>query len=304
MGIVTVFVVATLTFTAMHLVPGDPLLEERVMSKEVRANLEAKYGLDKPVMIQYAVFLKNLLHGDFGLSFIQKNRSVNDIIKGHFPISALLGILSLLFALLFGIIFGALAALYKNRPVDTIIGALILLGFSIPGFVVAAFGQLAIIEINEHFQKSILSIGGAASISDLIIPAIFLGLSTMSSLTNFMRSSMLEVISADYIKTAKIKGLSSMYILLRHQLKNSILPIVTFIGPAIAAITTGTFVIESVFAIPGLGRYFVQAVQQLDYTVIMGLTVFYGSYLVLIMIAVDILYGFIDPRIRIGEKTQ
>lgn len=302
-GLFTIFMLITLTFTAMHIVPGDPISDAKAMSKEIRANLEEKYGLNKPITTQYIIFLKRLLHGDFGISFTQKNRSVNDIIAGHFPVSALLGLLALGIATFGGILFGSISAIYKNKWLDTTITLLVLLGVSIPSFILAALGQLGMIEINEYFNLSIFVVGGFDGIHSLIVPALFLGLSTMSSLSSIMRSSMIEVANSDYIKTAKVKRLSSTRIFFKHQLRNSILPIITFLGPGVVAITTGSFAVESIFAIPGLGLYFVQSIQQLDYTVIMGLTAFYGSYLVLITILVDIIYGIVDPRIRLGEKS-
>jgi ABC-type dipeptide/oligopeptide/nickel transport system permease component len=280
-------------------VPGDPLSGGRAISPEIRANLEARYGLDKPLGEQYVLYLGNFLRGDFGISFTQQNRQVNDIIREHFPVSATLGILAVLFAALGGVLWGALTALYRNRLPDTIIMFLVILGISVPSFVFAALGQLALVNVNALLGVSLLPVAGWGEVSHMILPALVLGMGTMAYLTRLMRSSMLEIIHADYIRTARAKGLPPARIFTRHQLRNAILPVVTVLGPAIAAITTGGFVVELVFAIPGLGRYFVQAVQQLDYTVIMGTTVFYGAFLVFMVIVVDLLYGWIDPRVRV-----
>jgi len=298
-GIVTVWFIATATFAAMHAVPGDPLSNEKATSAEIRRNLEERYGLDKPLHEQYLVYMGNMLRGDFGISFAQQNRSVNDIIREHFPVSATLGILAIVFAGVGGVIWGALTALYRNRLPDILIMFLVILGISVPSFVFAALGQLALVHVNAFFGTTLLPVAGWGSIAHMIVPAMVLGLGTMAFLTRLMRSSMLEVVSADYIRTAKSKGLPTTRIFLKHQLRNASLPVVTVLGPAIAAITTGGFVVELVFAIPGLGRYFVQAVQQLDYTVIMGTTVFYGAFLVLMVIIVDLVYGLIDPRVRL-----
>lgn len=298
-GIVTVWFIATATFIAMHSVPGDPLMNDKAVSAEIRANLERKYGLDKPVHEQYVLFLTNMLQGDFGISFTQQNRQVNDIIRDHFPVSATLGVLAILFAALGGVMWGALTALYRNRLPDIIIMFLVILGISVPSFVFAAIGQLFLVNLNSFFGSSIIPVAGWGTIWHMLMPSMVLGLGTMALLTRLMRSSMLEVVNEDYIKTARAKGLSPTRIFFRHQLRNAILPVITVLGPQIAAITTGGFVVELVFAIPGLGRYFVQAVQQLDYTVIMGTTVFYGAFLVFMVIVVDILYGFIDPRVRL-----
>lgn len=299
-GVITVWFIATATFFAMHNVPGDPLSSDRATTAEIRANLEAKYGLDKPLSEQYLIYVGNLLKGDFGISFAQQNRQVNDIIREHFPVSATLGILAVVFAMLGGILWGALTALYRDRLPDTIIMFLVILGISVPSFVFAALGQLVLVNINDRLGVSILPVAGWGTVGHMLLPALVLGLGTMAYLTRLMRSSMLEIIHSDYVRTAKAKGLPAARIFTRHQLRNAVLPLVTVLGPAIAAITTGGFVVELVFAIPGLGRYFVLAVQQLDYTVIMGTTVFYGAFLVLMVILVDLLYGWIDPRVRLS----
>ena len=299
-GIITVWFIATATFFAMHSVPGDPLLNDRAMSPEIRANLEAKYGLDQPLMTQYAVYMTNLLQGDLGISFVHENQSVNDIISERFPVSAILGILALFIAAIGGVIWGALTALYRNRLPDYIIMFLVILGISVPSFVVAALSQLLLVNVNELAGRTVLPVAGWGSVLHLLVPALVLGLSTMAYLTRLMRSSMLEITNSDFVRTAKAKGLPPARIFTRHQLRNAILPVVTVLGPQVAIITTGGFVVEIVFAIPGLGRFFVEAVQQLDYTVIMGTTVFYGAFLVLMVILVDLVYGFIDPRIKIG----
>ena len=299
LGLVTIWFIASATFFGMHAVPGDPLAGDKAMTAQIRANLEAKYGLDQPLGTQYLIYLGNIAQGDFGISFTQENRRVNDIIREHFPISATLGILAIVFAGLGGVLWGALTALYRNRWPDVVIMFLVILGISVPSFVVAAISQWSLVGLNLATGTAVLPIGGWGTVWHMLVPALVLGLSTMAYLTRLMRSSMLEVVSTDYIRTAKAKGLPATQIFSRHQLRNAILPVVTVLGPAIAGITTGGFVVEIVFAIPGLGRYFVQAIQQLDYTVIMGTTVFYGAFLVLMVILVDLVYGFIDPRVRV-----
>jgi ABC-type dipeptide/oligopeptide/nickel transport system permease component len=298
-GLITVWFIATATFIAMHAVPGDPLSGEKAMTPEIRRNLEAKYGLDKPVVEQYRIFLVNMAQGDFGISYTQQNREVNDILREGFPVSATLGILAIVFAALGGVLLGALTATYRNRLPDVVIMFLVILGISVPSFVFAALGQLALVKINAWTGFTLFPVAGWGTVMHMVVPSLVLGLGTMAYLTRLMRSSMLEVTNTDYVRTARSKGLPPARIFLKHQLRNAILPVVTVLGPAIAAITTGGFVVELVFAIPGLGRYFVQAVQQLDYTVIMGTTVFYGAFLVLMVIIVDIVYGLIDPRVRL-----
>ena len=301
LGLVTIWFIASATFFGMHAVPGDPLAGDKAMTAQIRANLEAKYGLDQPLGTQYLIYLGNIAQGDFGISFTQENRRVNDIIREHFPISATLGILAIVFAGLGGVLWGALTALYRNRWPDVVIMFLVILGISVPSFVVAAISQWSLVGLNLATGTAVLPIGGWGTVWHMLVPALVLGLSTMAYLTRLMRSSMLEVVSTDYIRTAKAKGLPATQIFSRHQLRNAILPVVTVLGPAIAGITTGGFVVEIVFAIPGLGRYFVQAIQQLDYTVIMGTTVFYGAFLVFMVILVDLVYGFIDPRVRVEK---
>jgi ABC-type dipeptide/oligopeptide/nickel transport system permease component len=298
-GVITVWFIATATFVAMHAVPGDPLIHDKAVTAQIRKNLEIKYGLDKPVVQQYLIYMGNMLKGDFGISFTQQNRSVNDIIVKHFPVSATLGILAIVFAGIGGVLWGALTALYRNRLPDVVIMFLVILGISVPSFVFAALGQLTLVNINALVGRTLLPVAGWGTVAHMIVPSLVLGLGTMAFLTRLMRSSMLEIVNADYVRTAKAKGLPITRIFLKHELRNAILPVITVLGPAIAAITTGGFVVELVFAIPGLGRYFVQAVQQLDYTVIMGTTVFYGAFLVFMVILVDLLYGFVDPRVRL-----
>jgi ABC-type dipeptide/oligopeptide/nickel transport system permease component len=298
-GAVTVWFIATATFVAMHAVPGDPLGSERVGNAQIRANLEARYGLDKPVLEQYVVYIGNMLRGDFGLSYVQQNRRVNDIIREHFPVSATLGILAMAFATVGGVLWGALTALYRNRLPDVVIMFIVILGISVPSFVVAAVSQLVLVHVNAAFGRSLLPVAGWGTVRHMLVPALVLGLSTMAYLTRLMRSSMLEITTSDFVRTARAKGLPPTRIFMKHQLRNAILPVITVLGPQIALITTGGFVVELVFAIPGLGRYFVEAVHQLDYTVIMGTTTFYGAFLVLMVIVVDVIYGLIDPRVAL-----
>jgi ABC-type dipeptide/oligopeptide/nickel transport system permease component len=303
-GLLTVYFIATATFFAMHLVPGDPLTGNKAMRAEIRKNLEHKYGLDKPVLVQYGVFLGNMLKGDFGISFTQQNRLVNDIIKDHFPVSAILGVLALAVAAGGGILFGSLTAVFRGKLYDRSVMFLVILAISVPGFVFAALAQYLATRANGLAGRTLLPVGGWGTLRHMLLPSLVLGLGTMAYVTRLMRSSLLEIVHQDYIRTAKAKGLPGRRIFFSHELRNAILPVVTILGPAIAGITTGGFVVETVFVIPGLGRYFVQAVQQLDYTVIMGLTVFYGAFLVFMVLIVDILYGFIDPRISLAKARN
>ena len=300
-GLLTIWFIATATFLAMHLVPGDPLADDKAVPPEIRAALLAHYGLDQPLGTQYLRFFGHMLQGDFGLSFTQKNRAVNDIIRAHFPVSAALGCLALLVAASGAILWGALAARWHRRWPDYLIMGCVVAGISVPGFVFAALAQVGVLRINQTLGTQ-FPLAGWGSWQQMLLPALVLGLGTMAYMTRLMRSSLLDVQQAHYIRTARAKGLSPGRIFCVHALRNAVLPVLSLLGPAIAAITTGGFVVETVFAIPGLGRYFVQAVQQLDYTVIMGTTVFYGSFLVLMVLVVDLLVGLVDPRIRVQEQ--
>lgn len=300
-GVLTIWFIATATFFAMHAVPGDPLGDERAVAPEIRRNLIQKYGLDRPLLEQYALYLRNMARGDFGISFTQQNRRVNDIIREHFPVSALLGVTALAIASVGAVLWGALSARYRRRWPDTLIMLLVICGVSVPSFVIAALAQWLLLALNRELGFSLLPVAGWGSWQHLLLPAWVLGLGTMAYMTRLLRASLLEVAQADYLRTARAKGLPRAQIFFRHQLRNALLPVITVLGPAIAAITTGGFVVELIFAIPGLGRYFVEAVQQLDYTVIMGTTVFYGAFLVLMVLLVDIAYGFADPRIRVAQ---
>ena len=298
-GIVTVWFIATATFFAMHAVPGNPLTNDKAVAPEIWVELQKRYGLDKPLLEQYWIYVRNMASGDFGVSYTQQNRQVNDIIAEHFKVSATLGILAVVFAALGGILWGALTAMYRNRAPDIVVVFFVILGISVPGFVFAAFGQLSLVKVNGWLGFTLFPVAGWGTVQHMIVPSMVLGLGTMAFLTRLMRSSMLEIVNSDFVRTARAKGLPPTRVFRKHQLRNAILPVITVLGPPLAALTTGGFVVELVFAIPGLGRYFVQAVQQLDYTVIMGTTVFYGAFLVFMVIVVDLLYGLIDPRVRL-----
>lgn len=300
-GVITIWFIATATFFAMHAVPGDPLSNERAVSAEIRRNLIAKYGFDKPLATQYALYLRNMARGDFGISFTQQNRRVNDIIREHFPVSALLGIVALIIAIIGAVLWGSLSARYRERWPDAAIMAMVVFSVSVPSFVIAAIAQWLLLAVERKFGISLLPVAGWGAWQHVILPAVVLGLGTMAYMTRLLRASLLEIAQADYLRTARAKGLSRARIFFVHQLRNALLPVITILGPTIAAITTGGFVVELIFAIPGLGRYFVEAVQQLDYTVIMGTTVFYGAFLVLMVLVVDIIYGIVDPRIRVSR---
>ena len=299
MGIIALLVVATTTFFLMQAVPGDPLRQEKNVPESIRKNLEVKYGLNKPIMTQYVIYMEKMfLHGDFGISFKQENRTVNEIIADHFGVSAVLGLMALSFAFIFGPALGIIAGLNRNKWPDYVAMVLAVLGISIPSFVLAYFLQYGM-----ALKLGLFPVGGWewSNPMTMVLPALSLGMIVMASLARLMRSSMLEVVQQDYIKTAKAKGLSVLAIVIKHQIRNAILPVVIYVGPLFAAILTGSFVIESIFGIPGLGQFFVNSVQDLDYTAIMGLTVFYSGFAILVILIFDLIYTLIDPRIRLAH---
>lgn len=294
LAVATLFVVATVTFCLMHAVPGDPLRQEKAMAPSIRANLEEKYGLNKPLFEQYTTYMGNMfLRGDFGISFKQANRPVNRIIADHFMPSAMLGVMALFGALVTGIALGIAAALQRNGWADRFAMIIAVLGVSIPSFCLAYFLQHIF-----ALQLGLLPVGGWGGFAELVLPSMSLGMIVMASVARLMRSAMLDVIHQDYVKTAKAKGLSRAEIVLRHQIRNAVLPVMIYFGPLFATVMTGSFVIESIFGIPGLGQFFVSAVNELDYTVIMGLTVFYAGFTVAVLLLNDVMLAVIDPRIR------
>lgn len=294
----TIFIAATITFFIMNLVPGDPFMSEKAPSEEVKKALEAKYGLDQPLIIQYKNYMLNLVKGDFGVSYkLQKNRQIVDIIKESFPTSARLGAFAILFAVTIGIPLGCIAALKRNKWVDNFIRVLSTLGISIPGFVVATTTMI-IFTVNLKW----LPTSGLKGPSSYILPVFTLGFYPMCYIARLMRSSMLESLSQDYIRTAKAKGMSSFIITFKHALRNSLIPVITYLGPLIASVLTGGFVVEQVFNIPGLGRYFVKALNGRDYMVIMGTTIFLATLIIMMNLVCDLLYKIVDPRIKLGEE--
>ncbi len=295
-SIVTLFVLATVVFFSMKMVPGDPFTSPEI-PEDIREQLQIQYGLDKPVFEQYLIYMGDLLQGDLGISINYKGRPVIDIIADAFPNSADLGIRALLFASVVGIGLGVIAAKNRKKPLDYISVIIAILGISIPSFVIATLLQYAFTILIPIFP-----VARYTTFAHTILPTIALSLPTIAMFSRLMRTSMLDVVDSDYVKTARSKGLRKGRILLGHQVRNSLLPIMSVLGPITAALLTGSFVVESVFAIPGLGSYFVNAINLSDYPLIMGLAIFYGAFLIVMNFITDILYGIVDPRIRIGGK--
>ena len=291
--IIVLFVVAFITFSLMHLVPGGPWDREKALAPQVVENLNIKYGLDKPFFEQFGNYLWGLLHGDLGSSYTYQDRSVTDIILQGLPKTATLGGVAFLLSLLIGIPLGMAAALRRNSIVDYISVFLSTIFASIPGFVL---GILLIILFSVTLH--LLPTGGWGSPKQIILPAIALAALPAAYIARITRASMLDVMRQDYIRTARAKGLQERVVLIRHTLRNALIPVITVAGPELAFLISGSFIIENLFSIPGIGRLFVQGVFNRDYGLIMGSILFYAFVVAMVNLAVDLLYGVIDPRIR------
>ena len=292
-ALLTVFVLATITFVLMKLIPGDPFASEKI-KPQVREILKAYYGLDKPVWQQYLTYLWNLLHGDLGTSMAKSGRSVFNIIRDTFPVSAKLGLIAFFFGEVIGLVFGVICAQFRGKLPDFLLMILAIIGIALPSMVVGPM-------IRYFFGVKLgwFPVTGWGQTKQIVMPAFCLALGSIAGLTRSMRASMLKVTTEDYVKTARAKGLNSFEVVWRHELKNSLIPVMTNLGANIAGIMMGSFVIEQIFLIPGLGKYFVDSITSMDYPVIMGTTIFYGAVLVALNLIIDVLFGVVDPRIRI-----
>lgn len=296
MSVVTLFCIIAATFFLMHLVPGGPFLGDKNLPPNILHNMEAKYGLDKPVVQQFCTYLKDLLHGDFGYSVKQQGRPISEMIGTYFPVSAGLGLVSVAIAVVLGTIMGIASALKNGKALDHTIMVLATIGTSVPSFVIATVSMIIF-----GVQLKWLPTYGLDTPQKYILPAFALSFFPLSFIARLMRSSMLDIINQDYIKTARAKGLSESMVILKHAVRNAIQPVITYIGTLMAGIMTGSFVIEKVFTIPGLGKSFVESIQNNDYPLIMGTTVFYAALLIGIYLLVDILYVIVDPRIKLSK---
>ena len=294
MGVLSIFIVATLTFFLMNLVPGGPFVAEKSISKEAQAALEAKYGLDKPLLERYATYMTDFVKGDMGLSLRQRGRTVSDIIFSKLPVSARLAGFAVAVAVLVGIPLGCLSAYNRGKLGDNIIIVFATCGIAIPSFI-----SSVILLYTFGSKLNILPTVGLNTMSSYIMPVTALAIYPTAYITRLMRSSLLDVMGQDYIRTAKAKGLSNFKILFKHALRNAVLPVVTYVGPMLASLMTGSFVVEKIFTVPGLGRDFVSAINQRDYTLIMGTTIVLATLIITANVIVDILYKIIDPRINL-----
>ena len=296
--LVTLWIIVTLTFVIMHIIPGDPFAtDSKAIPESVLENMRARYNLDKPLPTQYILYLKSLLTLDLGPSIQSKTTDVNTLIARGFLPSAILGIQSMLLALVAGIALGTIAALNHNRTFDYISMFVAMIGISIPSFI------LAPLLIKYMAVKwGLLPVASWGTWKHTILPSLALAVTPVAIIARFVRTSMLEVLHQEYIQTAEAKGLSTWKIVVRHGLRNSLIPVLSFMGPLFASVVTGTFVVEKIFAIPGIGKYFVDSIFNRDYPVIMGTTIFYSAVLVVTLFLIDMSYRFVDPRIKLASK--
>ena len=293
MMLIAMFMISLLTFVIMHSVPGSPFTNTKGVPDEVIAAMEAKYGLDQPYYVQFFSYLGGILQGDLGPSYRYTGQTVNDFIASGAPVSARLGLVTVVFVLAAAIPMGILAALKNGKWQDMLLMAVATIGVTIPSFVIAS-----LLIYTFSYQLNWLPTFGLDSWQGYILPVVALGGYSVSYIARLMRSSLLEVMGQDYIRTARAKGLTEFAVVARHALRNALIPVVTVLGPTIAGLLTGSFVIERIFAISGLGFYFVNSVSQRDYTTIMGMTIFYAAFLMAMVLLVDLFYCLIDPRIQ------
>ena len=294
MAFVTVWLVATLTFFLMNLVPGGPFLSEKAVSPKAMKALEAKYGLDKPLFEQYLTYIGDAVHGDFGDSLKQRGRTVSKIISTKFPVSARLGGMAVLVAFCIGVPLGCISTLNRGKIGDNIIIVIATCGIAVPSFVICTM-LMYVFGVRLGWLPTL----GLSTWKHYIMPVIALAFYPTAYITRLMRSSMLDVLGQDYMRTAKAKGLNQFVSLFKHALRNAILPIVTYMGPLLAYTVTGSFIVEKIFTIPGLGSEFIGSITNRDYTVIMGTTIFLATLMVFMNVVVDIVYKLVDPRIKL-----
>ena len=298
MGIFTLFVIVTLTFLLLNMAPGDPIAAKcKQMPDAAKAIVMAKYGLDQPMFTRYLIYMKNLLTGDLGESFIYVGRSVNETIAKNAPISAQIAGIALAIQVFVGVILGVIAALSREKFADQVIRVMVVLAVCIPSFVFAGLLQYFI-----AFKMKLTPIFGWGQPIHFVLPVISMAIGGIAGYTKYMRNSTISVANEDYIVTAKAKGVSKVRLIRKHILRNALIPIITMLGGSLAGLFGGSFILESMFGIPGLGSYYVKAVQDSDYTMVLGQTVFFAALFIVALILVDILYGLVDPRIRVAKN--
>jgi oligopeptide transport system permease protein len=296
-AIPTLFIIITITFFLMRAAPGGPFDQEQALAPEIKANLQAAYGLDQPVLTQYGRYLRSLLHGDFGPSFKYKDFTVTELIGQGFPVTLQLGVMAMALALLLGIPAGVFAALRHNSAADTVTMAVVVIGIAIPSFVVLPFLGL-LFGVYLHWLPVAGWEGG--SLRHLVLPVIALALPPLAYIARLIRGSMLEVLHSHYIRTAFAKGLPLHSVIFRHALPPALVPVASYLVPAVASILTGSLVVETIAGLPGIGRYLVQGAINRDYTLVLGMVIIYSTLLIVMGLLVDLLYAWLDPRVRPG----
>ncbi|MCZ0772745.1 oligopeptide ABC transporter permease OppB [Campylobacter hepaticus] len=293
-AIPTLFILITISFFLMRLAPGSPFMGEKVYPSEVMANINAKYGLDKPLIVQYGVYLKDLIRGDFGPSFVYKDLSVNDLLSQSFLVSIVLGVMAFIVAVVLGVSVGIIAALNQNRIIDYCIMTFAMIGVVLPSFIIAPLLVLIF-----AIKLNVLPSGGWNNweVQYLILPVLALCVAYIATISRITRGSMIEILHSDFIRTAKAKGLSSFRILVYHALKPALIPVVSYLSPAFVGIITGSVVIETFFTIPGVGQLFVNGALNRDYSLVLSLTIIVGFFTILFNAIADIIYAFLDPKI-------
>ena len=297
-GLVSLFVLITITFFLVYAIPGGPFSadDDKLVPAYIIDRINEMYGLDQPVHVQYFRYIKRLAQGDLGISYMKPNTTVNEIVAQGFPVSARVGMVAVITSVIIGVILGIFSAVYKNTFVDWFCRVFATVGVSVPGFVVAVF---LLYFFAVHL--GLFSTFGLNSPRDYVLPVMALSFMPIAYISRLMRSNMLETMEQDYIRTARAKGVSEFFVIIKHALRNSINPVIAYIGPLIAALLTGSFVTERLFVISGIGRFFVMGITDRDYTIVLGMTIFFGGLLILCNVVVDMVYAIIDPRIKFNK---
>jgi oligopeptide transport system permease protein len=300
-AIPTLLIIITLAFFMMRLAPGGPFDSQRHLPPEIEHNVEAAYQLDKPIYVQYLNYLTRLAHGDFGPSYKNKDFSVSELIADGLPVSAELGLLAISLALLLGITLGVVAALKQNQITDHAVMSLAMFGITVPNFVTAPLLTLlfGVYGLRVFGADISLPVGGwnGGALRNLILPVVVLALPQIAIIARLIRGSMVEVLHSNYVRTARAKGLPGHRIVTRHALRAALLPLISYLGPAVAALVTGSLIVEQIFGLPGIGRYFVTAALNRDYTLVLGVVIFYAAFIILLNLLADLLYAALDPRV-------
>jgi len=304
-AIPTLFIIITVAFFMMRLAPGGPFDSQRRLPPEIEHNIKAAYDLDKPVYQQYFIYLGKLAHGDLGPSFKNKDFTVTEMIADGLPVSAKLGLSAMLLALVIGVTMGTSAALRQNKAIDYSVMSVAMIGITIPTFVMAPILTLVfgVYGVSLFGFDLSLPVGGwnGGALRNMILPVIVLAMPQVAVISRLTRGSMVEVLHSNYVRTARAKGLSGTMVVIRHAMRAAILPLVSYLGPAIAGILTGSLVVEQIFGIPGIGRYFVQGALNRDYTLVMGVLIYYATFVILLNLLADLLYAVLDPRVRYAK---